>query len=309
MKKRGKFNNSRKVASRKTRFPGLCKNMFIACSGGKHLASSLARKAGGCSCVLESEIFPDSELRIRLPKEVKMWDVYFVQSFYPDEKDVNDKFVEVLFAAETAKELGAKNIYLIAPYLAYLREDIRFRKGEAVSAKILAKLCKIFKKVYVVEPHLHRLKTFGEFFPNAKKISISNEVSSYIKKNIGECLLVGPDGESEQWVKPIAEKLNAKYVILEKHRLSPRKVKTKGKKVSAEKVVIIDDIISTGHTLIEASKLIKTKKLYFIGMHGLFSENAIPMLKRKGKVIVSNSIPTKFSEIDCSSALAKEINL
>ena len=281
--------------------------MFVACSGGKHLAQKLARKAGGCSCVLESEIFPDSELRIRLPREVKTWDVYFVQSFYPDEKDVNDKFVEILFAAETAKELGAKTIYLIAPYLAYLREDIRFRKGEAVSAKILAKLCKIFRKVYVVEPHLHRFRSFKEFFPNAQKISITEEVSLYIKKHIGKCLLVGPDDESEQWVKPIAEKLNLEYVILEKHRLSPRKVKTKGNTVSSDKVVVIDDIISTGDTLIQASKLIKTKKLYFIGMHGLFSENALSKLTKLGKVIVSNSIPSKVSEIDCSSALAREI--
>jgi len=299
----------KKSATKKkvTRKKNVCKKMFIACSGGGHLVSSLARRLGGCCCQLESEIFPDSELRVRLPREVKNWDTYFVQSFYPDKKDVNDKFVEILFAAETAKELGAKNIYLIAPYLAYLREDIRFRKGEAVSAKILAKLCKIFKRVYVVEPHLHRLKTFGEFFKNAERVSISKEVAAYIKKNIGKCLLVGPDNESEQWVKPVAEKLNLEYVILEKQRFSPRKVKTKGKRVIADKVVIIDDIISTGHTLLEASKLIKCKKLYFLGMHGMFSEGALSKISKKGKVIVSNTIPTKKSLIDCAPAIARAI--
>jgi ribose-phosphate pyrophosphokinase len=287
----------------------VCKNMFIACSGGKHLASSLARKTGGCSCILETEIFPDSELRIRLPKEVKNWDVYFVQSFYKDQHDVNDKLVEILFAAETAKELGAKNIYLIAPYLSYLREDFRFREGEAISAKILSKLCKIFKKVYVVEPHLHRLKTFKEFFPNAQKISLSEEIASYIKKNIGKCMIVGPDEESEQWVKPIADKLKTEYVILEKHRFSARKVKTEGRNISADKVVIIDDIISTGNTLIEASKLIKAKKIYFIAAHGVFAEGALKKLNKHGKVIVSNTIPTKVSDIDCTSAISKVIKL
>ena len=287
----------------------VCKNMFVACSGGKHLASSLARKVGGCSCVLDSEIFPDSELRIRLPKEVRNWNVYFVQSFYPDKIDVNDKLVELLFSAETARELGAKNVYLIAPYLGYLREDFRFRKGEAVSAKILAKMCRIFKKVYVVDPHLHRLKTFSEFFPNAKKISLSKEMSEYIKSHIGECLLVGPDDESEQWVKPVAEKLGLEYKILDKHRISSRKVKTRGKRMNADKVVVIDDIISTGDTLIQASKLIKAKELYFMAAHGLFSEKALSKLRGKAKIIVSNTIPSKVSKIDCVSAIAREIKL
>ena len=299
----------RKRDKQKIKQSKVCKNMFIACSGGKHLASSLARKTGGCSCNLDIEVFPDSELRVRLPKEVKNWDVYFVQSFYEDQIDVNDKLVEILFAAETAKELGAKNIYLIAPYIAYLREDFRFRKGEAISAKIISKLCKIFKKVYVVEPHLHRFKTFKEFFPNAKRISLSEEIYRYIKKNIGKCLLVGPDEESEQWVRPVAKKLKSEYVILEKHRFSPRKVKTEGRSISAEKVVMIDDIISTGNTLLEASKLIKSKKLYFIAAHGIFAEGALKKLNKHSNVIVSNTIPTKVSYLDCTSAIAKEIKL
>ncbi len=284
------------------------RKLFIACSGGRHLARSLARKTGGDCCMLESEIFPDTELRVRLPNDVKNWDVYFVQSFYAEKHDVNDKLVETLFAAETAKELGAKNIYLIAPYLAYLREDVRFRKGGAISAKILAKLFRIFKKVYVVEPHLHRFKSFSEFFPNAVKVSLSEETASYIKKNIGKCLLVGPDRESEQWVAPIAKKLDLEYVVLEKKRINPRKVKIMGRRISSDKVVIIDDIISTGRTLLEAGRLVKAKKIYFIAMHGLFSEGALGKLKKKGKVVVSNTVPSVASKIDCSRKIAKKIN-
>jgi len=285
----------------------VCKKMFIACSGGKHLVASLARKTGGCCCSLDSEIFPDTELRVRLPLNVKSWDVYIVQSFYKDVHDVNDKLVEVLFAAHTAKELGAKNVYLIAPYLAYLREDVRFRKGEAISAHIVANLLKVFKKVYTVEPHLHRIKKFKDVFKNGVQISLTEEVTRYIKNKIGRCLLVGPDDESEQWVAPVAKKLGLEYVILEKERFSARKVKTKGRRISAEKVVVIDDIISTGQTLIEASKLIKAKKTYFLCFHGLFSEGALAKVKKKGKVIVSNSVPSKVSEIDVTSAIAKRL--
>ena len=283
------------------------KDMFVACSGGKHLAQKLAVRRGGFSCALETEIFPDTELRVRLTEDVKDHNVYFVQSFYAGRHDVNDKLIEVFFAAKTAKELGAKNIFLIAPYMAYLREDIRFRKGEAISARIMADLFKIFKRVFVVEPHLHRFKSFSEFFPNAKRVCLSDEVADYIKKNIGECLLLGPDGESEQWVKPVAEKLNLRYEILKKERFSSRKVQAKGKKSVGNKAVIIDDIISTGGSLIEASKFVKAKKLYFIGMHGLFSEGAFKKLSKKGRTIVSNTIPTKKSGIDCTKAIAETI--
>lgn len=284
-------------------------NLIIGCSGAKHLVKAIAKKSKTNYCNLEIERFPDTELKIRITKEVKGKNVYFVQSFYKSKNtDVNDKLIEVLFAAHTARELKAKKVFLVSPYLAYLREDKRFKKGEIISAKILADFCKVFNKVYVLEPHLHRFKSFKEFFPNAVKISLSDEIVNYIKNEIkGDYLLVGPDIESKQWVKSVVDKLNKKYYILKKQRFSSRKVKVKGEKISSNNVIIIDDIISTGHTLIEATKLIRANQIFFIGMHGLFSEDAVKKLNRKGKTIVSNSIPSKASKIDCSGALAKII--
>lgn len=278
--------------------------MVISCSGAKHLAKRVARKARVAYGEILVDRFPDTEIKIRLP-EVKGKEVYFVQSFYPQENDINDKIMEVLFAAYTAKELKAKKIFLIAPYLAYLREDKRFEKGEAINAKILAKLFKIFNKVYVVEPHLHRFKKFSAFFPNASRINLTGEVSDYIKKNIKKpYVLVGPDEESQQWVEPIAKKLNSRYVILKKKRLSPRKVKISGKSIKAERIVIIDDIISTGHTMLESAKKF-LGETYFIGIHGLFSEGVLKKLNKIGKVVVSNSIPTTVSKIDCVDSIVK----
>ncbi|MFH1358521.1 MAG: ribose-phosphate diphosphokinase [archaeon] len=283
------------------------RGLIVACSGGKHLAKTIARKA---NMHYEQDIierFPDSETKIKIPN-VKNKDVYFVQSFYKDKiRDINDRLIEVLLSIKTAKELKARKIYLIAPYLAYLREDIRFRKGEAVSAKVIADLLKNLKKVYVVEPHLHRFKSFKQFFPNAQKVSIAKEIAKYIKKNIKNPSLVGPDIESEQWVKAVAKELGIKYTILLKQRFNSRKVKVHGEKTKAQNVVIIDDIISTGHTLIEASKLVNAKKIYFIGVHPVFSENAVKKLNKFGKVVVSNTIPTKQSKLDCTTAIAEII--
>ena len=281
----------------------MAKRLVVSCTGGMHLAKKIALKASAEYGEIEVDRFPDTEIKIRLP-DVKGKRVYFVQSFYPSKNDVNDRVMEVLFAAYTAKELGARKVFLIAPYLAYLREDKRFESGEAISAKILSKLFKIFKRVYVLEPHLHRFKKFSAFFPNAVRVDLSEEVSDYIKKNVKKpYVLAGPDEESQQWVEPVAEELGCKYSILKKKRFSSRKVKVSGKSIGAERIVIIDDIISTGQTLIEAGKKFKGEK-YFIGMHGLFSEGALEKLRKKGKVVVSNSIPSSASKIDCSSALA-----
>jgi len=283
------------------------RGLIVACSGGKHIAKKIARKSNMYYATDIIERFPDSETKIKIP-DVKGKDVYFVQSFYKDKKrDINDRLIELILCIKTAKELKARKIYLIAPYLAYLREDIRFRKGEAVSAKIIADLLKNLKKVYVVTPHLHRFKSFKQFFPNAQKVSMAKEIAKYIKKNIKNPALVGPDIESEQWVKAAAEELKTKYTILLKQRFSSRKVKVHGEKTKAQNVVIIDDIISTGHTLIEASKLVNAKKIYFIGVHGVFSEDAVKKLNKHGRVVVSNTIPTQQSKLDCTSAIAEII--
>jgi ribose-phosphate pyrophosphokinase len=282
------------------------KRLVVSCSGAKHLAKSIAKKSKAKYSEIRLDRFPDTEIRVRLPK-VKGKKVFFIQSFYPQKNNINDKVIEILFAAYTARELGAKKLFLVAPYLAYMREDKRFEKGEAINAKIISKLFKIFDKIYVVEPHLHRFKKLSDFFPNATKISLSKDIVSYIKKNIPKpYILVGPDEESQQWVKPIANQLNSKYIILKKKRFTSRKVKVSGKKVQAEKVVIIDDIISTGYTMIEVAKKIPGKK-YFIGIHGLFSENALAKLRKKGKVITSNTIPSSVSKIDCSDVISKII--
>ena len=281
--------------------------IIVGCSGAKYIAKKIAKgiKASYGEIVLER--FPDSELKIKIP-DVKGKEVYFVQSFFKEFNDVNDKLIEVLFAAYTAKELGAKKINLIAPYLAYMRQDTRFHKGEAVANRILVKLFRIFDKVYAIEPHLHRLKSFKEFFPNAKKISLDVEVADFIRKKIKkDYVLVGPDMESEQWVKAIAERLKCDYVILEKKRFSSRKVRIKGKRTKNKNVIIIDDIISTGHTLIEAVKLVNAEKIYFIAMHGLFAENALKKLNKIGKVVVSDSILSKASKIGCSNAIIQSI--
>jgi len=284
--------------------------LIIGCPGSKDLARSISKKLKASYTDLIVEKFPDNELRVRIPKDVKGKTVVIVQSFHDD---ISDDLVEVLFAAYTSKEIGAKKLILVAPYIAYMREDKRFEKGESVSARIMAKILRIFDKVLVVDPHLHRFKSLNEFFPNASKLTAINNISSFIKNNIKDCIIVGPDEESEQWVKAIANKTHKRYIVLKKKRLGHRKVKVSQIKenIKGKTAVIVDDIISTGHTILEAAKSLKkgkARRICCVAVHGVFAENALGKLQKAGiNTITTNTIPNKVAKIDISDVVSKEL--
>ena len=270
---------------------------MIFCSGAKHLEGKFKRIKGVEIGESITEFFPDSELRERFSKKLNLRNknVFLVQSFFSD-KDfgINDRIFEVLTAYQNAKSLGAKKIYLIAPYFSYLREDKRFEKNEAISARVMAWLFSCFNKVFIFEPHLHRLKKFSDFFPNAKRISLHEFFIKEIKKLHAreECILVGPDDESEQWAKVISNSMGGKCLILEKKRLSPSRVIVKmEEKIGTKSVVIIDDIISTGGTLLETCRKIKGKQIYCFGYHGLFVDDKnFNALKKIAKLYSTNTV-------------------
>jgi ribose-phosphate pyrophosphokinase len=282
-------------------------SLIISCSGAKHIAKKIANKAKAEYSELQIKKFPDNELDIKFLKNLKNKEIILVQSFY---QNINEKIIETLFAAYTAKDLGAKKVNLIALYFPYLRKDKRFKPGECISAKVMVKLFSIFNKILIVEPHLHRIKKLKKLFPNAKKIEVSKEIATYLKKrNIQNPIYLGPDIESKQWVSKVTKHLKAKPVVLRKIRYSSRKVKIKiPKKIKIENknIIIIDDIISTGHTMLQTIKTIKKfkpKKIYCICIHGIFAENSLSKLKKYSEVISCNTIPSPVSKIDITNSI------
>jgi ribose-phosphate pyrophosphokinase len=117
--------------------------IIVGCSRSKDLAKKISEKLKVEYSELIVKKFPDKELYIRINAEVKNKDVVFIQSLYHP----NEAILEAIFAAETAKDLGAKSVVLVAPYLAYMRQDKRFNPGEAISSKILGKLFNIFNLI------------------------------------------------------------------------------------------------------------------------------------------------------------------
>ncbi len=287
--------------------------VIISCSHGRHLGHLIAKKLKASHFDLTVDKFPDGELYIRFRQGLENKSVVLVQSFYGS---ISDCILEVILAAKTAHELGAKKIVLAAPYFPYMRQDKRFHAGEAVSQSVLAGLMDdCFDLIKVIDPHLHRKKKIEDIFKTSSKSLTANSLmASYIREHINSPIIVGPDEESYKWAKNVADMIAAQSAILKKTRYSSYSVSVKlNKKIDfrSRNAVIVDDIVSTGHTILETSKILYrlgAKKVYCICVHGIFANNAMDKLRKAGISVVStNTIPNKAAKINVSGLIAASL--
>ncbi len=288
--------------------------IVTTCGNSQPIAKKVAKALKAKYSPLKISCFPDGDMYIKYGTKIKDKKVIIVHSFQPD----SDKsLLRIVFAAETAKQLGAKKVILVAPYLAYMRQDKMFNYGECISSRVMAKLLNnSIDKIITIDPHLHRYKSMKEVFTiSAKKLTANSVIGSYVKRKIKNPVIIGPDGESYQWAEVVAKQVGCDVTVFIKTRFSSRHVKVKMIKevpIKGKNVVIVDDIISTGHTIIEAAKKAKklgAKTVTAIGVHGLFVENAISKLKKGGvdKVVSTNCIEHKTNGIDVSTVIIEEL--
>lgn len=289
------------------------KTIIIGCSKSRELAKKIAKKLKVKYSELIVKKFPDNETYVRYKVDLRNKVVVLVQSFYGS---VNDDLIETIFASYTAKDLGAKKVILVAPYFPYLRQDKRFTAGEAISIHIIGDLADHFwDEIYIIDPHLHREKTLSHIFKiKSRKLTANPLIVDYIKKKIKNPVIIGPDWESYKWAQRIAEKIGCEFAIMEKKRYSARKVSVKLNKkvdIKSKNMIFIDDMISTGNTLLQAIKAMKklgAKKVTCFAVHGILVENALEKLQKEGAtVITTNTIPNKAAKIDVSGLIADKL--
>lgn len=267
-------------------------------------AVSLIKEVGYALGAMTIHHFPDGESLVQLDTDVKGRDVVLLCSLdHPDSKAMT-----IMFFAKTAKELGAKSVGLIAPYLGYMRQDKRFHEGEAVTSNIFASfISEHFDSLVTVDPHLHRHKDMSEIYTiPAKVVHAADAIADWIKDNIEKPVLIGPDAESDQWVSDVAEKAGAPYTVLTKTRRGDKDVEVSVPEVDKYKdhtPVLVDDIISTARTMIAAARHLNKagmKPPVCIGVHAVFAGDAYEALKNAGtaRIVTCNTIPHETNEID-----------
>ena len=287
--------------------------LILPLPGNETQARALADSSGGELGSATVRRFPDGETYVRLETAVENRDVALVSSLHrPD-----DKLLPVIFVAETARELGAGRIGLVAPYLAYLRQDRRFQPGEAVTSRYFASLLsESFDWLVTIDPHLHRLPSLGAVYSIPSRVlHAAPYVSAWIKEHVPQAVLVGPDAESAQWVEAVAHAAVAPFVVLEKVRRGDRDVTVSVPQVDRwreQTPVLVDDIISTGRTMIETVGHLNRAGLrppVCIGVHAVFADRAYQDLLAAGaaSVVTCNTIPHPSNHIDLTPLLAEGI--
>lgn len=234
---------------------------------------------------IERHCFPDGEIKLRLPDTLPVH-VVILRTL----SDPNEKLIELLLVAQTARDLGATHLTLVAPYLAYMRQDIAFHPGEAISQRIVGRfLAGLFNAMITVDPHLHRVATLQEAVPVANAVVLSGAplLSDLIAARRQQPLLVGPDEESAQWVAVAASRHGFDHAVCRKVRHGDRTVDIAlpDFPVYGRQVVLLDDVASTGHTVAQAARLLLAAGAASVDVavtHALFAGDALQILQAAG---------------------------
>jgi len=278
--------------------------MIVVGSGGKHLEEEL-RKLGGSLIEVEIKKFPDGEKYVRVSGSFR--EVTVVQStFVPQDEHI----IELLLIADALRENGAEKLKAIVPYFAYSRQDRVTKEGEPVSVRAVMRALGIYyDELYIFD--LHNPETLRFFPGKAVNLSPARAIADYFEENLGEGIVLAPDRGALMRAKAVAERLGVEYSHFEKKRISPTEVQMKpvDVDVKGKNVLIVDDIISTGGTMIKAANLLRKMgagKVFVAATHGVFAEGAIERVsKAVDELAVTNTIPTPASRISIAPEIVR----
>ena len=276
------------------------------------LCAPLAGQLGAEPGRLTHRLFPDGESYLQIHTQVQDRDVVVIA----DLVHPNQKFLPLIFLTETLREFGARSVGLVAPYLSYMRQDIRFADGEAITSRIFAQaLSRHVDYLVTVDPHLHRYHSLDEIY-SIPSVAVKGApaLADWLKQQ-HNLLLVGPDAESEQWVADIAGHSGHPFVIGEKHRQGDRKVDISLPELEpfrGRTAVIIDDVIASGHTILRCIGELQRQDFNTIqcaAVHGIFADGSDKMLLEAGleQLVTSNTIAHASNHIDVSPLLVEPI--
>ncbi len=288
--------------------------IVTSCGNSLPIAKAIAKALKAKFSPLTISSFPDGDLYMKYNTDVKKHTVIIVHSLQPNP---DTSLFDITCAAYTAKDLGAKKVILVAPYLSYMRQDKRFNPGECISSRIMAKMLNpCIDHLITIDPHLHRYKSLRDIFTMKTSCLTANSlIAQYIKKHFNHPVIIGPDWESYQWAEEIAKEVGTQVTVLEKTRFSSRHVTSKmihPVLLKDREVIIIDDILSTGHTICEGAKNAYAAGAHRVGavvVHGLFVEDAIHKLKKAhvNDMISTNTIEHPTNRIDVTPLLVEEL--
>jgi ribose-phosphate pyrophosphokinase len=290
----------------------LVKFAVIAGSASKDLGKRIARRLKAPYVEAKTRVFPDGESKITFGRIPKNSIVLVVQSTYPP---VDTNLLQALSIISQVRKVSSK-IYAIIPYMGYARQDRQFLSGEIVTMSIIARMIQAAGAKKVVAVDIHSKTALNHFKIPKENVSAIPELAKYFKKmKLKNALVVSPDMGGSLRAKKFASLLNTDFITLKKSRnRNTGKVQIHSSKadVRGKDLILVDDIISTGGSIIKAAQFLKRQKckqLFVACTHGLFVEDAEKKIKKAGvsQIISTNTIPRSTSKVDVSGVIVESI--
>lgn len=286
------------------------KPLLLAYPGSEALAQSLRDALDVEPAAFQMREFPDGETYLRITGEVRNRSVAILCSL----REPDRRLLPLVFMTDTLRELGARQVGLIAPYLAYMRQDQRFHPGEALTSSSFARLLSVqFDWLVTIDPHLHRRRSLEEIYTIPTAVAHAAPLlAEWVRTHVEAPFIVGPDAESEQWVREVAAGVPCPYFVLDKVRQGDRNVAVSEvpeiRRWANRTPVLVDDIISSAATMSETMRQWRDAGLtapVCVGVHGVFAAQAYETLLRAGaaRIVTTNSIPHPSNDIDVSGVL------
>lgn len=289
------------------------KPAVIAMPGNEPLADELAGRLSLDRVAATVRRFPDGESHVRVEASVQGRDALIACTL--DRPD--DKLVPLLLLAAAIRETGALTVGLVAPYLAYMRQDRRFQPGETISARhVGAWISRYVDWLVTVDPHLHRISNLSQVYSvPSSVVHAADSVAPWIRAHVRNPLLIGPDEESAQWVSDVAKDAGAPFVVLTKTRRGDRDVEVSVPDVGRWRLhtpVLVDDIVSTARTMIETVRHLRQVGLpapVCVAVHAVFAQSAFEDLRTAGAadIVSCNTISHPSNRISLDAAIAAAV--
>jgi len=291
----------------------VAEKLVLAGPASEEMGRSLSEKLGFPLLEAEFRVFTDGESKFTLHEKVEGKSVFVVQSTY---NPVDQHMFQLLLASHQLSEAGAK-VTAVVPYLAYARQDKEFLPGEGVTLGVIAHLMRSMGVRRLVTVDIHSAEGLALFSFPTYSVSAIPSLVEYVRAEVGlkDPVVMSPDFGGSKRTEAFAQLYGAQFLQLSKTRdRTTGGVSLKESKldVAGKEVIIVDDIISHGDTVKAAAEAVLkqgAKQALAVCVHGLFAGDALQKLEKTavGPIICSNTVPSKFSRVDVSDALASHL--